>query len=135
VTERVGVRDFMNFDSCLLIGFWLFILFVGCAFFFQRFRWRRRKRLGRAHLGFYPSSTSMGNALQELQIFAQPRVEYILQEKFDEDVDQDDAGGPEDPTRHFRRQVRKIRNGEKIDQLTVPLRKDTSKGQKPGELA
>jgi hypothetical protein len=113
----------MDFSSCLLIGFWLFIVFVGFAFFFQRFRWRRRKRLGRRHLGFYPTSTSMGNALQQLQVFAQPRMEYVLQEKFDEDTDEDDAGGPEDPTRHLRRQVARIRRGEKVDQLTALLRK------------
>jgi hypothetical protein len=113
----------MDFGSGLLVGFWLFIVFVGCAFFFQRFRWRRRKRLGRRHLGFYPSSTSMGNALQQLQIFTQPRAEYVLQEKFDEDADEDDVGGPEDPTGHFRRQVTRIRRGEEVDQLTVLLRR------------
>jgi hypothetical protein len=113
----------MDFGSGLLVGFWLFIVFVGCAFFFQRFRWRRRKRLGRRHLGFYPNSTSMGNALQQLQIFAQPWAEYVLQEKFDEDADEDDVGGPEDPTGHFRRQVARIRRGEEVNQLTVLLRK------------
>jgi hypothetical protein len=113
----------MDFGSGLLAGFWLFIVFVGCAFCFQRFRWRRRKRLGRRHLGFYPSSSSMGNALQQLQIFAQPRAEYVLQEKFDEDADEDDVGDTEDPTGHFRRQVARIRRGEKVDQLTVLLRK------------
>jgi hypothetical protein len=82
-----------------------------------------QKTPGETAPGFYPSSTSMGNALQQLQIFTQPRAEYVLQEKYDEDADEDDVAGPEDPTGHFRHQVARIRRGEEVNQLTVLLRK------------
>lgn len=37
----------------------------------------------------------------------------------DGDADEDDQGDPESPTKHFHRQLHRIRRGEPIDQLTV----------------
>ena len=115
----------MDLDLVLLEGLYLFSMFIACAFFFQRYRWKRRKRLGKRHLGFYPSSASMGNALHQLQVVAQPQVQYVIEEKLDEEADEDDSGGPDDPTRHLHRQAKKIRRGEKIDRLTALLRKES----------
>jgi hypothetical protein len=102
-------------------GFALFLMcfsmFVAGAFFFQRFRWRCRKRRGRPP-GFYPTSTSMGNALQQLQATMEPQMKYVLEEKLDEEADEDDSGGPDDPTRHLLRQARKLQRGEKLERLT-----------------
>ena len=97
--------------------------FVTCAFFFQRFRWHLRKRLGKKRLGFYPTSASLGNALQTLQIFAEPRVEHVLEEKLDEDVDDDEAGGSDDPAEHLQRQAARIRKGKQLGHLTARIPK------------
>ncbi len=112
-----------SFDS-LFVGFLiLFSSFIACAFYFQRFLWRLRKRAGKHRLGFFPSSASLGNALHNLEIIAQPRVEYVLEEKLDDHEDEDDEAGPKDPTAHLQRQLKRIRNGEEVDSLTVLLRR------------
>ena len=72
--------------------------------------------------GIIPSSADMGNAFQVLQVLVQPRVQYVIEEKLDEEADEDDSGGPDDPIRHLRRQAAKIRRGEKLERLTVPKR-------------
>jgi hypothetical protein len=109
----------LNLDLILLRGLYAFTAFVTVAFFFQRYRWRRRKRKGKSNWGFYPSSASMGNALQELSVIAQPQVEHVLEEKSNEDTEDDSEGGPEDPVAHLHRQAEKIRRGEKLDRLTA----------------
>ena len=114
----------LNLDLMLLRGLYLFAAFITVAFFFQRFRWQRRKRKGKSNWGFYPSSASMGNALQQLSVIAQPRAAYVLEEKTKDDVEEDDEGGPEDPTAHLHWQAVKIQRGEKIDRLTAKLRRD-----------
>ena len=114
----------MNLDLLMLRGFYAFVCLFGFAFFYQRYRWRRRKRRGYRHLGFYPTAGAMGNALHQLQQFAQPHEKYVIAEMLDEEADEDDAGGPDDPTRHLHKQARKIRRGEEIDRITVLLPKD-----------
>jgi hypothetical protein len=101
----------------------LVILSCGCLFCLKRFLWRRRKRLGKHNLGFYPTYTSAGNALQALQAITQPRAQHVLEEKFEDEADDDDEGEPVDPERHLHRQLRRIRRGEKIERLTA-LRRD-----------
>jgi hypothetical protein len=119
----------MNLDLLLYEAFMAFIILVALLFFFQRIRYRRRKRLGKKHFGFYPSAALMGNALQSLQLLAQPDVQYILEEKQDEDADEDGDAGPDDPTAHLNRQLKRIRRGEPIDTLKVPLNKSSSRPQ------
>jgi len=113
----------MDLDLVLLRGFYLFSIFVMGAFFFQRLRWRRRKRLGKRCLGFYPGAASMGNALHKLQVLAQPQVQYVLEEKLEEESDDDEEGAPKDPTEHLHRQAAKIRRGVKVERLTALLKK------------
>jgi hypothetical protein len=48
---------------------------------------------------------------------------YVIEEKLDEEADEDDEGGPDDPTRHLYRQAARIRRGERLDRLTVLLRR------------
>ena len=85
----------MDLSMAFLRGYFAFIaLFVfSCCIVFcvRRFLWRRRKRQGKRNLGFCPTYTSAGNALQALQVMAQPRVEYVLAEKFDDEADDDGA--------------------------------------------
>jgi hypothetical protein len=108
-----------HLDLTLLKELYVFVALIAIAFFFQRYTWRRRKRQGKSNWGFYPSSASMGNALQALSIMAQPQVEHILEEKLNEDAEDDSEGDPEDPVAHLHRQAVRIRRGEKLDRLTA----------------
>jgi hypothetical protein len=112
----------LSLDILLLRGLFCFAALVTIAFFFQRYRWRRRKGKGKSNWGFYPSAASMGNALQELSVLAQPQVEHILEEKQSEDTEEEDESGPKDPTVHLHRQATKLRRGQKVDQLTAILK-------------
>jgi hypothetical protein len=111
----------MDFGANLARFFLIFFLFIACAFFFQRIRWKCRKRCGKRRLGFYPTAASAGNALHILQIFAEPKVRYVLQEKLSEDEEQDDEGGSDDPYARLERQLKRIRRGEPVGDLEVPL--------------
>lgn len=113
----------MNFAMDFLRGFYALngFVIVSCwgLFCLKRFLWRRRRRLGKPNLGFCPTYTSAGNALQTLQVFAQPRVQHVITEKFEDQADDDDEGEPADTERHLHRQLRRIRRGEKIERLTA----------------
>ena len=111
----------MDFGANLACFFLCFSIFIACVFFFQRIRWKYRKRRGKRNLGFYPTVSSAGNALHALQIFVQPEVRYVLQEKLSEDEEQDDEGGSDDPSAHLERQLRRIRRGEPVGDLEIPL--------------
>ena len=91
-------------------------------FYLRRARWRRRRRASGNYTGFYPSASSLGNAFHTLQVFTRPTIAHVLQEKYDEDMEDDGDGGPEDPTRQLKRQLKRIRRGERVDTLTVRLR-------------
>ena len=109
----------MNFALGFVRGLYAFIFLCWCVFCLRRFLWRWRKRRGKRKLGFCPTYTSAGNALQALQVMAQPRAEYMLAEKVDDEADDDDEGEPDHPERHLHRQLRRIRRGEKVERLTV----------------
>ncbi len=113
----------MDFALGFLRGFYAFnglVILLCCGLFcLRRFLWRQRKRRGKRNLGFCPTYTSAGNALQILQVIAQPRAEYVLAEKFDDEADDDDEGEPDTPEKHLHRQLRRIRRGEKVERLTV----------------
>jgi hypothetical protein len=113
----------LDFATSVLRGFYASnaLLILACCFVFcaQRFLWRRRERLGKCRKGFFPTYTAAGNALQTLQVIAQPRAGYVIEEKLDDEADDDDDGDPCDPTKHLNRQLRKIRRGEVVERLTV----------------
>jgi hypothetical protein len=115
----------VDFATEFLQGFFalngLAILFCCIVFWARRFLWRRRKRLGKRDLGFFPTFTSAGNALQTLQvqIMAQPQVQHMLEEKLDDEAEDDEDGEPADPEKHLNRQLRQIRRGERVERLTA----------------
>jgi hypothetical protein len=109
-------------DLLLIAGLYLVFVLATVAFFFQRFRWRRRKRLGKSNWGYFPTSAAMGNALQQLSTMAQPQVEHVLEEKLAEDEQDDEESGPLDPVAHLQKQARKIQRGEKLGRLTTRWR-------------
>lgn len=109
----------MDFNAAIGCGFLLFLgVFIG-AFCFQRLRWKRNKRLGKKHLGFCPSFSSLGNSLQRLQQIAIPQVEIVLQEEDVAEDDEDEEEIAKDGIQHLHRQLKKIKNGDEIDHLTV----------------
>ena len=77
----------------------LFVVIILGVFFLLRFRWWLTRR------GFRPSYISLGNAFQQIQATAIPQVEYSLQEQEKENIDEDDEGGPDDPTKYYRRRM------------------------------
>lgn len=113
----------MDFATEFIRGFYCFNMLVVLAccvvFCVQRLRWRRRKRLGKLNPGFFPTYAAAGNALQTLQAITQQRAEYVLEEKFDDEANDDDENEPCDPTKHLKWQLKRIRRGEPIDRLTV----------------
>jgi hypothetical protein len=111
----------MSFDLMFLRAFLALSAFAATAFLYQRIRFKRRCRKGIKHPGFYPSTAALGNALQSLQLLAQPDVQYILEEKLEEPAEKDDEAEPCDPTRRLNRQLEQIRLGRPVDRLRIPL--------------
>jgi hypothetical protein len=128
-----GVEVCVDFATEFLRGFFIFnglTVFLCCIVFcWKRFRWRRRKRLGKRDLGFFPTYTSAGNALRilQVQIMAQPQVQHVLEEKLDDEAEEDADGEPADPEKHLHRQLRRIRRGETVERLTA-LRRESGAG-------
>jgi hypothetical protein len=112
----------IDFDALMMRGLLLFVGVVACCFFLQRLRWKLAKHLSWLRLGFYPSAGSMGNALQQLQVFAQPETRYLVAEKLVESAEDDEEGGPEDPKRDLLRQARRIQRGQQVGRLRVRFR-------------
>jgi hypothetical protein len=88
-------------------------------FYLRRIGWSLKKRLRIKRLGFRPSYVSLGNALQTLEVLTRPNVDYVLEQKYDEEADEDDQGDPDDPAAQLNRQLRRIRRGEHVDRLVL----------------
>jgi hypothetical protein len=86
----------------------------------QRARWRHSQRRGK-RIRFYPTTMMIGLALQTLQTFAHPEVDHTLAQRYADEAEEDDEGDPDDPQKALQRQLRRIRNGERVDRLQVPL--------------
>jgi len=97
------------------------LVLLVCAFFFQRYRWKRRRRLGKKRRGFYPSTYALGIAFQQIQLFVAPNAECPIAESLKEHAEEDDDEGAQNPARHLERQLRRIRRGERIERLTTLL--------------
>jgi hypothetical protein len=108
-------------NAGIALSFWLFASFVAVVFFWKRWRWRRNKSRGKRHLGFYPNTAALGNALQLLQSLTEPHIEHILEQKLAEPAEDEGSGGPDDPIAHLHRQARKIREGIPPDRVTARL--------------
>ena len=88
-------HDFVtDLANAFTMGVIVFVIVILLVFFALRLLWWIRRR------GFRPTYGALGNAFQELQSTAVPHVQYILQAERDEESkeDQDDDGGPDDPT-------------------------------------
>lgn len=77
----------------LFIGLLLYVIGVHFVFFLRRNGWLPGGR---------PKHSALGNAYLRLQNFAQPDRQYILEETEKEKREEDDEGGPDDPTAHLK---------------------------------
>ena len=122
----------MNSRSILawcIYGFYAPFLLIGLILFhyaLRRILWRRRKRLGKSRLGFYPSAFALGMALQFIQVYHRPSMAYVRQVKREEqdDADEDDHGETDTPAarrKHFFRQLLRIRRGDPIGRLVLRI--------------
>jgi hypothetical protein len=107
------------FDALFLCFLLMTGFCFGCVFFARRYLWRRKRRAKTLRRGFYPNAAMLGNALHQLQAIAEPQVRHVVQGKLDDHEEEDDETGPKDPTKHLKRQLRRIRDGEEIDRLIV----------------
>lgn len=108
-------------NPVIAVGFWLFATLIAIVFFWKRWRYRRNKARGKRRFGYYPNAATLGNALQVLQILTAPHTEYILEQKLAEPAEDEDAGGPDDPTAHLHRQAQQIRQGKPPERVTALL--------------
>lgn len=92
------------------------------VFYFQRAIWRQSNCQRGPNSGFSPSTFTLGIALQHLDRFTHPSVEYIIQETYEEDADEDGQHDLDDPKLQMKRQLRRVRLGESVDRLILRLR-------------
>jgi hypothetical protein len=104
----------------MLSGIVVYFILFALVVHLQRARWRRSQRRGR-RLRFYPTAMMIGIGLQSLQVFAHPEIEHTLEQKYADEAEEEGEGDPADPQRMLARQLRRIRNGETVDRLQVPL--------------
>jgi hypothetical protein len=111
----------MNFELLLLGTFLVAFALFTLVFLLQRARYKYRKRRGKKHLGFYPSTAALSIMVLGLQTIAQPDLIHALEQRQTEAAEEDDEGDQGDLAAQFNRQLKRIRNGEPIGTLKVPF--------------
>jgi hypothetical protein len=114
----------MNLDLVLQGAFLAFFCLITAIIVFKRDQWRRNKRTGKKHLGFYPSAAALSIALLSLQTLAQPDIHHALEQRQTEVGDEEENGDPDDPAAQLARQLKRIRNSESFEPsetLKIPL--------------
>lgn len=111
----------MNLDLILQGAFLASFSLFTAVFLLQRLRYRRKKAANPNYRGFYPTATALSLTLLSLQTIAQPDLNHALEQRQTEAEDEDENGDPDDPAAQLNRQLKRIRNGEDIDTLKVPL--------------
>ena len=113
----------MDIDLIIEAAFLALLLLFTAVFLLQRLRYRRKKAANPNHRIFSPSATVLSLAILSLQTLAQPDLHHALEQRQSEAEDQDENGDPDDPAAELNRQLKRIRNGESVDALKVPLNK------------
>ena len=92
-------------------------------------RWRNRHRkqgrncsMSKSQTRFIASTFTLGFALQHLQALTHPNVEYVIEQQYDEAADEDDQGEPENTKTQLHRQLKRIRRGERVERLSIPVK-------------
>jgi hypothetical protein len=95
--------------------------FIVLHYNLRRAVWKRRKGRGGRSSGFCPSSSSLGMALQFMQVYHRPSMCHVLVSKRDEDADEEEDGDPESIQKQLSRQLKRIRRGEAVDRLVLRI--------------
>ena len=110
---------YLHLSASVLRAICLFVLLV---FAILRFRARRKGSSHSKRRLFRFTGVAVGNALQILHVYVDPRVRYVIAQRFDEQAEDDGEDDCADPGKHLDRQLRRIRRGEQIDRLTIRMR-------------
>jgi hypothetical protein len=99
---------------------------VGIAVFLSRLKmllWKPKGSRSRRRFAILAANAALGFSFLPFAAIYRPRMIEVAKAQIrqQEDVDEDDNGGPETPLRHLLRQLRRIRHGEKIDRLILRL--------------
>jgi hypothetical protein len=113
----------MDIDLILFGAFLASFSLFAAIIFLQRLQYRRKNAANKDHRGFYPTAAALSLALISLQTLAQPDLRHSAEQRQTEADDEEDKGDPDDPAAQLERQLKRIRNGQPIDTLKVPLRK------------
>jgi len=108
---------------CSLLSASPFLAMVAILAYYQLRRsvWKRKKRKGERIVGFCPSSAALAAVFLLITTFYRPRMEFAIEARQREDVEEDDEGDPETPEGHLNRQLRRIRRGERLETLELKL--------------
>ena len=85
----------------------------------------RARRNGSSHSKrrlFRFTGVAVGNALQILHVYVDPRVRYVIAQRLEEQAEDDGEDDCADPGKHLEHQLRRIRRGEQLDRLTIRMR-------------
>ncbi len=112
----------MDLDLIINCAFLAFLSLFTAVFLLQRLQYRRKKAANKNHRGFYPSAAALSLVLLSLQTLAQPDLHHSTEQRQTEADDEEENGDPDDPAAQLNRQLKRIRNGQPVDNLKIPLR-------------
>jgi hypothetical protein len=112
----------MDIDLIINGAFLAFLSLFTAVFLLRRLQYRRKKAANKNHRGFYPSAAALALTLLSLQTIAQPDLHHSIEQRQTEADDEEENGDPDDPATQLNRQLKRIRNGQPVDTLKVPLR-------------
>jgi hypothetical protein len=113
--------DVLSVLSLFSAAPFVLIAAILCFYLIRRLRWVRSTRSGRRLFGIQPSAVGLGMAFLFLQAFWRPSLSHAIEVRQKVDVEEDDAGDPEHLTKQLNRQLKRIRRGERVDQLVLRL--------------
>ena len=99
-------------------------LFVVLVLAILGFRARRSASPQSKRRLFRFTGVAVGNALQILHVYVDPRVRYVIAQRLEEQVEDDGKDDSADPAKHLERQLRRIRRGEHLDRLTIRMKEE-----------
>jgi hypothetical protein len=110
---------YLHLSACVLRAICLAILLVSANL---GFRARRKASSYSKRRRFRFTGAAIGNALQILHVYVDPRVRYGIAQRLEEEAEDDGEDNCADPGKHLERQLRLIRRGHQLDRLTVRMK-------------
>src|SRR5215469_15101487 len=94
------------------------IAVILCYYLLRRAVWHHKRLRGEKRPGFCPSAAAFGIVLLYMQGFVRPTLQHVLVVKQQEDKEEDIEGDPESGGKSLHRQLKRIRRGEEVGDLT-----------------